>query len=90
MDQLLDSMKTSRGLSSTAFYIFILLIIFLIAAVVIFIYILSRNTTLESIRASYPELLSARVLYIITGIVVVFIIFMLVNSQYEIYFPLIL
>lgn len=86
MDQLLDSMKTSRGLSSTAFYIFILLIIFLIAAVVIFIYILSRNTTLESIRASYPELLSARVLYIITGIVVVFIIFMLVNSQYEIYF----
>lgn len=86
MDHMLDSMKTSRGLSSMAFYVFILLIVCVIVFIGVAAFILSRNVSLESIRAQYPGLASTRVLYVITGVVVVFILFMLVNSQYEIYF----
>jgi hypothetical protein len=86
MDQLLDSMRTSRGLTSMAFYVLVLVIVFFIVFAIGLIYLFSRNITLESVRAKYADLATARILYVITGLVVFFILFMLVNSQYEVYF----
>jgi len=86
MDQLLNKLKTSKGVTSAAyFFLVILLIIFIILAIAIG-YFSTRNISLNSIRSHYPDLISSRILYGITAVVVLFIIGMLVNSQYEVYF----
>lgn len=86
MSQLLDSMKAAKGISSLSYYLIIVIGIMFLLVLGVFIYMASRHVTLESVRAAYPNLTSTRVLYALTACVILFIIFMLINSKYELYF----
>jgi len=45
-----------------------------------------KDVTLQSVEASYPSLPVTRILYGITAVIVLWILFILFNSQYDIYF----
>ena len=86
MNRLLDSMKISRAQSSTAFYLFIIILILFVIGVIFLAYVFGRNVSLASLQAKYPNVGITTILYIITGVIFVAILLMLFNSQFEIFF----
>lgn len=86
MDRLLDSMKTSRAQSSLGFTVFILIIVIFVILLGVLAWTQARSISFASLQASYPNIPITRVLYIITGIIFLWILFILFNSQFEVYF----
>ena len=68
-------MKISRAQSSTAFYLFIIILILFVIGVIFLAYVFGRNVSLASLQAKYPNVGITTILYIITGVIFVAIFF---------------
>ena len=86
MDRLFDSMKISRGQTKAGFYIFTLIIVVFVILLSILAWTQYKNVTLANIQTTYPNIPITRVLYVITAIIFLWILFILFNSQFEVYF----
>ena len=87
MEQLQKNNKQSISQANSAYYIIIFLIIIFVLILIGIIFVISNSTDLN--KTTLPSITSIplqTLLYIIGGIVGLFVIFVLVNSRYEIYF----
>jgi hypothetical protein len=86
MDRLLRSMKDSANQASAAYYIYIVTVVLftVLAAILVFLYI--KLGSIQAIQQAFPNIPFQRVLYLIAGLVILMIVLMLFNSQYEVYF----
>jgi uncharacterized integral membrane protein len=87
MEQLQKNNKQSISQANSAYYIIIFLIIIFVLILIAIIFVFSNSTNLN--KAALPSISNIplqTLLYTIGGIVALFVIFVLVNSRYEIYF----
>lgn len=86
MDQLQKKNKLSKTEANSAFYIIIFLIIIFVLFVCIAIFIISHSVDFSKASLGTYNIPLKTLLYIIGGIVALGVLFVLVNSRYEMYF----
>jgi hypothetical protein len=86
MDQLQKKNNASKTEANSAFYIIIFLIIISVIFVCIAIFIISQSMDLTNLTLGTYNIPFKNGLYILGGIVALGVLFVLVNSRYEMYF----
>ena len=83
MDRLLDSLKLAKSQSKLAFYILIVVLIVFSIVGSYWAYLFIRQFSFAQLQAQFPGIPVDKIVYTLTGLIVLTILVMLFNSQFK-------